>query len=209
MSSINWDTRLCLRRGIVNTHYKVQGYALQLANAFGFLFPAEVFLLQSIVRSLHADAVLVTIGAGAGTNSLAMAEIHPGARLYTVDISEGGPLGGFSNERNAFSYVGIKPYPVQILGNSQVVHAQWPEISGHAMIDLLFIDGDHTVSALQGDIDGWLPYVHNGGYVLFHDYQSVMWGDVTGVVDANMNVPGWRYVHQVDTLIAFQRGGGR
>jgi predicted O-methyltransferase YrrM len=184
------------------------GLALNLANSFGFLFPAEVFLIQALVRSLPEKAVLVCIGVGAGTGSLAMAEMRPDAQLVSVDISEGGPLGGFSNERNAFKFAGLK-LPVQILGNSQEVHAEWPVRSNGALIDLLFIDGDHAAHALQGDIDGWLPYVRPGGYVLFHDYQSAMWGDVTGVVDANMNVPGWRYVHQVDTLIAFQRGGGR
>lgn len=192
----------------MNTHYKVHGLALNLANSFGFLYPGEVFLIQTLVQSLPDDPVLVCIGAGAGTGSLSMAEMRPRARLFSVDISEGGPLGGFENERNAFQYAGLSA-PVQILGNSQEVHVEWPLRTDGLQIDLLFIDGDHAAHALQGDIDGWLPFVKDGGYVLFHDYKSQMWGDVTGVVDRNMAArPGWRYVHAVDTIIAFQRKAG-
>lgn len=40
------------RRWLMNTHYKIQGKALELCNAFGFLFPGELFLIQAIVESL-------------------------------------------------------------------------------------------------------------------------------------------------------------
>ena len=193
----------------MNTHYKISGKALTLANAFGFLFPAEVFLLQSLAQALPENAVMVCIGAGAGTGSLALAEIHPQAILYTIDISEGGPNGGFENEKNAFRAAEIeKLLPFQVLGDSGKIHKDWKKISKNKKIDLLFIDGDHAASALQADIDGWCKYVCPGGYVLFHDYNSVSWSDVTRVVDKNM-LPNpenhWRYVHAVDTLIAFQR----
>lgn len=193
---------------MTNTHYHIFGHALELANAFGFLYPGELFLIQAIAQSLPQDAVFVCIGVGTGTGSMAMVEIHNRARAFSVDISKGGPFGGLENERIAFSHAGL-PLPQQILGNSQECHKDWPAISGNLPIDLLFIDGDHAESALQGDIDGWVPYVAPRGYVLFHDYESVHWGGVKKVVDANMLNRGWRLVHQVDTLIAFQRRTGR
>lgn len=188
-----------------NTHYHIAGHALELCNAFGFLYPGELFLIQAITQSLPEDAVLVCIGVGTGTGSLGMVEMHPKARAFSVDISKGGPFGGLENERIAFSKAKL-PLPTQILGNSQVVYRNWKEISGNLMIDLLFIDGDHAETALQGDIDGWIPYLRPGGFVLFHDYESVNWAGVKTTVDANMG-KGWKKVFQVDTLIAFQRIG--
>lgn len=189
----------------MNTHTKVAGYALDLANAFGFLYPAELFLLQALAKSLPGEPVIVCIGVGTGTGSLGMVEICPQAQAYSIDICEGGPNGGMENERNAFARAGL-PLPTQILGNSQVVHEKWKEISGDQQIDLLFIDGDHAADALQGDIDGWCKFVSPGGYVVYHDYQSEFWGDVKTVVDRNMKA-GWEYVLWVDTMIAFRKKG--
>jgi predicted O-methyltransferase YrrM len=182
----------------MNTHYQVHGKALALCNAFGFLFPGELFTMQAIVQSLPDDAVVVQIGAGVGTGSLGMVEMKPSIQMYTIDISEGGPFGGLQNERNAFADTGL-PLPHQILGDSQEVWKDWKE-----PIDLIFIDGDHSETGLQRDIDGWLQFLKPGGYVLFHDYQSVNWHGVTSVVDKNMDALGWVKVMNVDTLIAFR-----
>ena len=188
----------------MNTHYKVQGKALELANAFGFLFPGEVFLIQAIAQSLKDNAVMVCLGTGVGTGSLAMAEMKPDAKLYSIDISEGGPYGGLENERNAFYAANIHPYPLQTLGDSTKVHSRWDVISKNAKIDFLFIDADHSEEALTKDIDGWALFVRKGGYIAFHDYESVNWHSVTSVVDEKMK-DGWRLVHAVDTLIVFQK----
>lgn len=188
----------------MNTHYKITGKALELANAFGFLFPGEVFLIQAIAQSLKDNAVMVCLGTGVGTGSLAMAEMKPDARLYSIDISEGGPFGGLENERNAFDSANIRPYPLQTLGDSTKVHTRWDIISHKAKIDFLFIDADHSAEALTKDIDGWTPFVRKGGYIAFHDYESVNWHDVTSTVDLKMK-DNWRLVHVVDTLIVFQR----
>jgi hypothetical protein len=37
-------------------------------------------------------------------------------------------------------------------------------------IDLLFIDGDHSLAGCKADADCWIPHVRKGGTVLFHDY---------------------------------------
>jgi hypothetical protein len=197
----------------MNTHYKIQGKALELANAFGFLFPAEVCLIQVIARTLPEGAVCVNIGAGTGTGSLALVEMRPDVEAYTVDISAGGPFGGLENERNAFKGAGILPIPTQILGDSKEVWKDWEKSADETGIDLtldyLFIDGDHSTEGLNGDMDGWLPFVKPGGYVLIHDYESVNWHDITGIVDARMKPPKWKKIFWVDTLIVFQRTGAK
>ncbi len=190
-----------------NTNYKIYNKAIELANAFGYLFPAECCLLQATARNLKDNAVAVTIGAGVGTSSLALAEIRPDLDLYTVDISEGGPNGGLENEINAFRNAGMSELlPTHILGNSQLVHKSWKKITDGLEIDILFIDGDHSETALQGDLDGWLPLVTDGGYVLIHDYDSVNWSGVTDVVNKNMTLKnGWQFVLQADTTVCYRK----
>jgi hypothetical protein len=136
-----------------------------------------------------------------------MVEMRPSLHVYTVDISSGGPFGGMENEANAFKGTGLHT-PFQILADSQVIWKDWKMIGHGHGIDLLFIDADHAASGLQKDIDGWLQYVNVGGYVLFHDYNSVNWSEVTKVVDRNMDKAGWEKVLLVDTLIAFRKSPG-
>jgi hypothetical protein len=183
-----------------NTHNKITGYALQLANSFGFLYCGELFLIQALVQSLPDHAVVVQIGAGVGTGSLGMVEMNPTIRAYTVDICEGGPLGGLQNERNAFNGTGL-PCPTQILGNSQEVWKDW----NNGLIDLLFIDADHDLPGVELDTLGWTPLVKVGGYALFHDYSSNNWPKVADTVDKYMIAPEWQEVLTVDTIKAFRR----
>lgn len=184
----------------MNTHYKVPGRALALCNAFGFLYPGELFLIQALVQSLPVDSVVVQIGAGVGTASLGMVEMNPTIKAYTVDISEGGPFGGLENERNAFAGTGL-PLPTQILGDSQKIWSEWKG----GPIDLLFIDADHMLPGVRLDVEGWTPLVKVGGYAVFHDYESNNWPHVAQTVDQFMIATEWEEVLTVDTLKAFRR----
>lgn len=57
-------------------------------------------------------------------------------------------------------------------GGSALWSQIWP-----VPIDLLFIDGCHSYEAVKADIDGWLPHVSPGGFILGHDYQRVSDGN--------------------------------
>jgi hypothetical protein len=48
----------------------------------------------------------------------------------------------------------------------------WAEITGFLTIDLLFIDGDHTLEGCSEDIYGFFPYVRRGGLIAVHDYDK-------------------------------------
>lgn len=182
----------------MNTHYKVHGKALELCNAFGYLWPGELFFLQALARSLPEGSVVVNIGAGAGTSSLGIVEVQPSLKVFTIDISEGGPLGGLENEVNAFRDTGL-PLPTQILGDSHTCWKAWKD-----KIDLLLIDGDHSEDGLKADMDGWLHFIKPGGYAVFHDYNSTSWNGITHVIDERMSPDVWARVLKVDTLIAFR-----
>lgn len=56
-----------------------------------------------------------------------------------------------------------------------LLQARSPEILAHAvqvvggMIDFALIDGDHTAAGVTRDAEGVLPFLAQGGYLLFHD----------------------------------------
>lgn len=164
---------------------------------------AEVKLLQSCVISIAKEKpVLVNIGAGAGTSSLAMREVAPRAYLYSVDISPGGPLGGLEGERNAFKDAHLL-YPIQILGDSEDAAKYYANNIG-LEIDLIFIDDGHLEKDVVRDIASWIPYLKRNGATIFHDYGAERWPDVKKVVDEYARINAWRKLAQADTLIAFE-----
>lgn len=49
--------------------------------------------------------------------------------------------------------------------------------------DLIVIDGDHTYAGVKADVDNYLPYLADGGIVMFHDSALPDWGVVAVVAE--------------------------
>lgn len=180
----------------------ITNYSYDLARAFGMQTPKEVFTLRVLAWSLPENPVIVNIGAGTGTSSLSFAESRKDARIYTVDISEGGPLGGMENERNAFNDTKDDSllFPIQVIGDSKIIGKKWK--SGPA--DLILIDGDHSYAGCLGDIEAWRDHVKPGGLLALHDYDRDVWPDVARAVDGG-SLEGFDQILLVDTLIVFRK----
>jgi hypothetical protein len=57
------------------------------------------------------------------------------------------------------------------------------EKAGQRQYNLLIIDGDRSYEGVKFDFDHYLPAVDLGGYVIFDDYGTEQWPDVTEFVD--------------------------
>lgn len=177
-------------------------YSYDLAQAFGMQTPAETFTLRTLAWSLPENPVIINIGAGTGTSSLAFAESRPDASITTIDVSLGGPLGGLENEVNAFRPTGLK-MPAQRLGDSKQAGLSW----NGPKADLILIDGDHSYEGCFGDICAWRDHVKPGGLLALHDYERDVWPDVKKVVDESGALEAFDFVIRVDTLIVFRKRG--
>jgi len=61
--------------------------------------------------------------------------------------------------------------PRIVLGDSHAAEtlASVTEMLAGRKIDVLFIDGDHSLAGVTGDAERYLPLVRSGGLVIFHD----------------------------------------
>ncbi|ONM47905.1 class I SAM-dependent methyltransferase [Nocardia donostiensis] len=66
--------------------------------------------------------------------------------------------------RRTIVRAGLTDIVIGIVGASATVAAAW-----RTPIDMLFIDGGHTVEAAERDYDGWATWVNTGGILAIHD----------------------------------------
>jgi len=172
----------------------------ELARWQGYLTIPEVRLLKKLAQGLPHDPLIVNIGAGAGTSTLAFAEARPDALILSIDIQAAGNELA-TNEHQRLKEAGLADtgQVIRIWGDSAVVGQRW-----RWPADLVFVDGDHEFPGVRRDVEVWPENVAPGGLILFHDYGSYNWPHVKAAVDAALR--GWRQVALVDTTIAFIKG---
>ncbi|WP_286049656.1 class I SAM-dependent methyltransferase [Rheinheimera sp. KL1] len=156
-------------------------YQMPVANPAS-LSPAQGELLKAILANISAKTV-VEIGCFIGISTLwlaaGMACSNLRGRLFAID-----------------TYVPKFPWPpfhyscivdpksviadsVERAGFSDIIHliesdskraaSNFDSWLGHDEIDLLFIDGDHSIDGCRADFELYAPRVAVGGYIIFHD----------------------------------------
>lgn len=213
--------------------------SVSLQQAFHYLWPDEVPALKALAQMLPADPIIVNIGAGAGTSGLAFAEARKDAKIYTVDIQrDSSPFGCLEAHENVLREAGfdIDGYHTRfhsICQDSKIVGRTWNVPFGQAiesklygigmpLVDMVFIDGDHSYEGAKGDIEAWLPNILHNGILAVHDYDKASaykrehnpaevphWKPWPGVDRAVREIllPKYETILIVDTLIAFRVGG--
>lgn len=202
----------------------------QLRDDFKYLFRAELPLLKGLVQSLPEKPFVVNIGAGAGTSGLAIMESRADVMLLTIDITDASsPFGCLEAERDVMKRAGFAHEWdhrwFQLLADSAEVPALWGKgfIRGHGayldffkMIDMVFVDGDHSYEGCKADILGWMPLIREGGIMAVHDYlkgdlqpdpdgpHPKNWPGVDQAVQ-ELLIPNYPLISHVASLIAFRK----
>lgn len=145
--------------------------AYRYSDWIGYLYRSDVDLLIRLARELPDNPIVINIGAGIGTSGLCFMEARPDLILYSIDVNDfPNPYGGLVNERTAMRDNGFLEQSRfhQILGDSAQVGKDWTG----GLIDMVFVDGEHTWDQVTADVQNWLPHVKQGGIMAFHDYHS-------------------------------------
>lgn len=179
--------------------------AHDIVDAFGYLTHNEVDALKKLVKLLPQNPTVVIIGVGSGTSSVAVLEARDDLHLISVDIRTESPFGGLQNELNAIELRGLNVWRrhEQILGDSKLVAKDFSK-----MVDMVFIDGDHSYEGCSGDIKGWLPFIKPTGIIALDDYGpnkngAETWPAVRQSVDELLR-PTLNEILMIDSIIAFE-----
>ncbi|MSX02490.1 MAG: hypothetical protein F2813_04935 [Actinobacteria bacterium] len=196
---------------------------LRAAALWGGLIPpramhsdAEAALLAEMSR---ASRSVVEIGVYEGSSAVVLCgAMRKDAALHLVDpFTEGGSalrpgqraVPAATRRAVERSRTGAGPELCWHLEFSQELARSWSEV-----VDLIFIDGDHSEAGCREDWELWNGFVGEEGTVVFHDARSGHEGGVglpgpTAVVDSLFRgsepLPGWRIVAECDSAVAVAR----
>ena len=170
---------------------------------------------DALLRWATGRRCIVEIGVAEGASACALREAMAGDGVLTlIDPYH------LSRIRALNSLQRAARSAVRRFGSSRIVWIQ--QFSHQAVkdwnesIDLLFIDGDHDISAVFQDWKEWSRFVVPGGLALFHDARVFEngWpryddGPVRAVNELfrSEKPDKWRIVDEVDSLVVVQRAG--
>ncbi len=151
---------------------------LEFMQVEGWLDKDEGLLLNWLAAQLPAGARVVEIGSYKGKSAVAIASAldKPGQRLYCIDPfdlsntdikkeNRSNTLDSFVKNTNKYGSrrTYIQEYSYIVAEKNRTARGE-PFI-----INMLWIDGDHTSCGLIRDIKDWTPLLQKDGIIAFHD----------------------------------------
>lgn len=206
---MNWLKRL-------RTYYKTRHYKGFRA-IDGWLTDAEAHTLYVLAGQLPPKACVVEIGSWQGKSTCCLAKGLKDGTIHAIDPFDASgettsaKLYAEKSSQQQESLLGLFESNVAKNGIKDKIKLCQGFSKDYAeafeAIDLLFIDGDHSLEGCLYDFKTFAPKIKPGGFLLFHDYHPGR--DDLGtnhVIEQNVRPSGdWQLVKQADSLIAFRK----
>lgn len=146
------------------------------AKICGPIFPEELEALAKEASKI-VDGVIVELGSYFGKSTCTLAEWCRGTtKVHAVDMWDNRNMG---KEMKADTFAefskNIEPWKDRIHPIREDTVAAAKNFKG-PVIDLLFIDANHSYTACLADLEAWYPLVKVGGTIMLHDYTQPMAG---------------------------------
>lgn len=149
-------------------------YEKFLLNITGGAFSVmDMKILIEEVKKISSYGVYLEIGVDRGLSlGTALLAAKPGVKVVGIDVVD------TKGRQDLFWKLRINDeiIPIFIHGFSHKVSQLWGQV-----IDVLFIDGDHSYEGCLADIKNWLPFMSKSGVILFHDYDETSPGVIKAV----------------------------
>lgn len=135
----------------------------------------ELNVISSQINSVQDKKIYAEIGSRYGGSLLYFGRLMPkNSKLIAVDLPNG-PWGCINSEislKNVANDLKLDGYNVDLIfGDSKSKETEDKLVSSlnNQQIDILFIDGDHSLLGVASDINIYTKYVKPNGIVIFHD----------------------------------------
>jgi len=175
----SWKRMIGSRLGLLENELMCLNPHYDLGRRESLTTPVQRVIL-SLLALQKKDGLIVELGSWTGGGVLIMApHLTHDRRFHAVDTfnADAMPDEYFQRYLKGRKQLDVFHDNIAPLRNKVVVHqgfthdvaAAWP---AGLMIDLLFIDADHSYEAVSDDWNQWRPFVKKGGIIVFHDYYA-------------------------------------
>lgn len=169
----------------------------------GWLSRGQAAALYRAAASVPATSWIVEIGSHHGRSTVVLARARSeGVGLLAVDPFDdqrwGGGVQSYQRFQENMRATGVAVSLYR--GTSAQAAENWR----HGAVGLLFVDGAHDRRSVLADIDGWEPYVAEGGLVYFHDAFSSI-GVTLALLQRHALNRSFVYTGSVRSLAMFKR----
>lgn len=205
-------TRLAKRLTLVLQSLPIRHYR----QIEGWLTRAEAVGLYSLARGLPPGARIVEIGSWKGKSTYCLAKGLRDGVVVAIDPFDGAGEAGHVYDRFKGDVPLVEQFRKNLAGHGllnkvEIRAGRSGDFAGQVgPIDMLFIDGDHSIDGCTYDFETFGPDVKSNGLLAFHDYNHRR-SDLgpTWVVENLVNrATAWQPVGKWDTLVVFRRHSG-
>lgn len=164
--------------------------------------------LIALANTVPKNGVIVEIGSEFGMSAALWLKYARTAKVFCVEMNPNAPFIANVNEAGLGGAGAIR----WIKENSRFVDFQALEIP---LIDLLFVDGDHSYEGAYDDLMHYSPQVKTGGFMAVHDCACAtnknphpLHHEVSSAVHhwlSSDKGKDWQFLFSVDTTMIFRK----
>jgi hypothetical protein len=181
----------------------------------GWLYEAEASLLMTTVVLALSECqphAVVEIGSYCGRSTVVlgsvMRAIYPAGKVYAIDPHEGEltlPVEGLRVDAPTLEQFRHNIAEAGLTDVVQSIEKRSFEVAWERPISLLFIDGLHDYESVSRDFAHFEPWVVDGGYVVFDDYDHQAFSGVVACVREVLDSGRYRRFRRVGRMMVVQK----
>ncbi len=185
------------------SHFK----EIPLFNILPWQSKTEIYEFCKLITPIRPKVILEIGTANGGTLFLLSKISSPDALIISIDLPEGRFGGGypskFKHVYKKFASRNQKMFLLRKDSHKSSSMRKVKKILNKKLIDVLFIDGDHTYDGVKKDFEMYSPLVNRNGVIAFHDIVvvppekelnvdvNIFWNDIKEFFEYKEIVEDW------------------